>query len=514
MTPRALRRPLIGAVLLAMGLATSPALASPALAAAPAASASTAPVLQPALLDHLAEVSASTPVRVMIQAGGSLASAKQAAALTGLTPEVTLDRIGIAVATGTPDQIRALATTQGVTRVDWADEPMQYLTDTSHIATSGQYIQDGAVDVDGDGTLDKFTGKGFSVAIVDSGTDGTHPMFAAADGTSRVKKNIKIACHDLVGSFGTIFLGDDSWHTAADCSVDATAVNDTDTPSLGGHGTHVTGIAAGDIITDAAGRHLRGAAPDADIVSISTGEVITVLSGTTGMYWVLDHHADPCGDGSCGPIVAVNNSWGSSGVAYSPTAPQDVVARALVDDGVVVNFAAGNDGGDGPAVATNPYGLDPLPGIISVANYDDLNTGTRDNDLDASSSRGQRGVVASYPDISAPGANITSACRPWLPVCSTGLDTKDPNYNTISGTSMATPHITGYVAVLQQVAMMKLGRMLTPAEVENLLVDTAYHFGDRTWETDTRNPDSTSGTSFDAGHGLVDMAAAVERLTG
>jgi hypothetical protein len=35
------------------------------------------------------------------------------------------------------------------------------------------------------------------------------------------------------------------------------------------------------------------------------------------------------------------------------------------------------------------------------------------------------------------------------------------------------------------------------------MLNTAHEFGTRTWETDTRNPDSTTPTSFDAGHGLV-----------
>jgi hypothetical protein len=46
------------------------------------------------------------------------------------------------------------------------------------------------------------------------------------------------------------------------------------------------------------------------------------------------------------------------------------------------------------------------------------------------------------------------------------------------------------------------------------MLDTAHEFGSRTYEPDTRNPDSSTGTSFDAGHGLVDVLAAVERLTG
>ncbi|MCW2843431.1 MAG: hypothetical protein JWN22_1347 [Nocardioides sp.] len=469
------------------------------------------PVLQPSLRRHLRAVSAATPVHVMLQAGGSLQAAKKAARAHGLLPGVALGRVGIVTVTGTAAQVRALAKDSRVTRIDWSDEKVSYQVDTDQITTRAVPVHDGAVDVDGDGVLDKFDGLGFSVAIVDSGTDGTHPMFADADGASRVRKNVKIACSDAVGVLT------DDYETLDACAVDATAVNDTDSPSAGGHGTHVTGIAAGSRVTDAAGRHLRGGAPGADIVSVSGGATLSVYGGTTGLYWVLIHHADPCGDGSCAPIVSVNNSWGpTGGGSFSADAPQVLVQRALVDAGVTVVWAAGNDGGDGTAVKTNPYSVDPTGGIISVANYDDAGTASRDNDLDSSSSRGLRSDVATYPDISAPGANITSACRPWLPVCSTGLDTADPDYNTISGTSMAAPHIAGYVAVLQQVAMKKLGRLLTPAEVEDLMVDTAHQFGgaSREYVADTRNPDATSGTSFDAGHGLVDVLAAVEKLTG
>lgn len=503
-------RPVAAAVALVALLAAAPAQAS--LLSDSLSSASTA--LMPSLRQHLADVSATTPVRVMVQAGGSITAAESAARSAGLVPETRLDRIGIAVAVGTPAQITQLGRTSGVTRVDWADEEQLAFSDTSHVATRAVPVHDGAVDVDGDGALDKLDGAGFSVAIVDSGTDGTHPMFADGDGGSRVKKNMKIVCSDAVPVLAG-FVTDDGYASADSCAVDATAVNDTDTTSLGGHGTHVTGIAAGGIVTDSAGRELRGGAPGADIVSVSAGATLSIYGGTLGLYWVLQHHADPCGDGSCAPIVSVNNSWGPSGGGdFSADDPQVLVQRALVSEGVTVVWAAGNDGGDGSATMTNPYSVDPTPGVISVANYDDAGTGSRDNALNSSSSRGLAGTVATYPDISAPGTNITSACRVYLPICSTGLDTADPDYNTISGTSMAAPHIAGYVALLQQAAYTQSGQLLSPAAVEDLLLDTAHQFGTRTYEPDTRNPDSSTGTSFDAGHGLVDVLAAVERLTG
>src|SRR5690348_4804705 len=74
-------------------------------------------VLQPSLRHHLTHVSATTPVRVMVQAGGSTAAAKRAALAAGLVPETTLKRVGIAVATGLPTQVGRLASVAGVTRV-------------------------------------------------------------------------------------------------------------------------------------------------------------------------------------------------------------------------------------------------------------------------------------------------------------------------------------------------------------------------------------------------------------
>lgn len=487
--------------------------------AAPAASVLAAPdgpVLREALTDHLADVGRRTPVRVMVQAGGSTAAAERAVREAGLVRELTLEEVGIVVAVGRKAGIRDLRET-AATRVDWADELMEQSVTSNHRATRAEAVHDGAIDATGDGVGEQYEGRGFSVAVIDSGVDGTHPAFQE-DGGSRVRRNVKVMCSDAVA-----ILEPGLAQTLDSCVVDATSVNDTDTPSAGGHGTHVAGIAAGGRVTDTTGRKIRGAAPGADIVSVSTGASLSVYGGTLGMYWVLEHHEDPCASQlvpvlptTCAPIVAVNNSWGPvGGGSFSPTAPQVVVQRALVEQGVSVVWAAGNDGGDGSVTATNPYSTDPTPGVLSVANYDDGGTANRDNVLDASSSRGQRGNVATYPDLAAPGANITAACRPYLTVCATGLDTADPDYNTISGTSMAAPHVAGYIAVLQQLAVATTGGRLTPAQVEDLLIDTAHPFGsDRTYDADTRNPDSTTPTSFDAGHGLVDLSAAAGLLAG
>ena len=107
-----------------------------------------------------------------------------------------------------------------------------------------------------------------------------------------------------------------------------------------------------------------------------------------------------------------------------------------------------------------------------MASYNDLGTGTRDGEVSEFSSRGQDGDFSTYPDISAPGDMILSSCRLYLPICSTGLDPQENgDFNTISGTSMAAPHIAGIVAQLFQDSPGA-----TPAQVETAIRTTAYKY--------------------------------------
>jgi subtilisin family serine protease len=323
------------------------------------------------------------------------------------------------------------------------------VTSTVLAATRAVPVHDGEYDVTGDGVGDAYEGSGFSVAVIDSGVDGTHPMF---QGPRRLRGQEEHEGH-VRGRPGNPHRGPQSHRRLRRRRQ---LVNDTDTAGGGGHGTHVSGIAAGYRVTDAAGRHLRGAAPGADLVVLSAASVITVYGGMTAMNWILTHHADPCGDGSCPLVIALNSSWSSGQGHFEATNPFVVVQRRLVSEGVTMVWSAGNDGGTGSNDYVNLASQDPTPGILSIANYDDGGVGSRDNVLDNASSRGVAGRPSTYPDLAAPGAYITSACRQWLAICH-GVDEPDPDYGRISGTSMAAPHITGYIAVLGQAALETTG---------------------------------------------------------
>jgi serine protease AprX len=428
--------------------------------------------------------------------GTSIGAARQAVADSGLTLVTGWDKIGVAVARGNASQIAAVRGHPGVTYVE-GDQPIRLHLSTSNVATRGEQAR--AQLRDGQGR--PVDGSGVSAAIIDTGVDGTHPFFRAADGSSAVKLNLKNICGPLTDLGLPLPLPNDS------CFLNLTATNDTDTLSAGGHGTHVAGIVAGRDTTLTDGTRLHGAAPGATLISLSVGAGLSIFGADSALNWVLDHHLNPCP--GCPPIKVSNNSYGpSGGGAFDPNSATTKLQRALAAEEVLTVWAAGNDGPNNSA--TNPPGQDPTPGVIMVASYDDHGTGTSDGTVSNFSSRGAAGHPETYPDISAPGSLITSACRPYLVICSTGLDPHNGpgpldvgTFNTISGTSMATPHIVGIVTQLFQVAPNA-----TAAQIEDAIKSTAHKFADGA-AYETAGPYTTS---VDKGTGLVDAYAAALHL--
>jgi serine protease AprX len=428
--------------------------------------------------------------------GSSLAAANDAVRATGMKKSVTFRKIDVVGAVGTKAQIQDLRSEPGVEYVEGGAQPIRFFQSTSNTATRGLEATQTLTGADGT----PLTGNGVSVGVIDSGVDPTHPYFKEPDGSSAVVANMKTICEP----------------SETLCTVQKMpAFVDTDTLSVGGHGTHVNGIVAGNPTTLTSGERLQGAAPGAKLVSVSTGAGIVILGADAALNWVLENHRAPCGANvpasTCPPIRVTNNSYGPSGGGeFDPQSATVKLQRQLAAEGVVTVWANGNDGGDGSTSLSNPPGMDPTGGIISVASYFDRDNGTRDGVVSSYSSRGKAGDQSTYPDISAPGENITSSCRIYLPICSTGLDPKNGpgaldlgTFNTISGTSMAAPHIAGIVAQLFQA-----NPSATPAQVENALKSTAYKYADGApYES---APLGT--TSFDKGYGLVDVVAAANAV--
>lgn len=455
------------------------------------------------LASQLVSMPSEAEMTVLVHAATPKA-ARLAAAGAGLTVTDSLSTIGVAQASGSVAAIERLTRMPGVSFIE-ADRPIEMFMETSHVATRGLEARAGFTGSPGVG------GAGVSVAIVDSGIDGTHPMFQSS-GSSRVVRNVKLACNETTPAY-LIRFPPGGQFPPSEC-LDQTTIwvdvpgNDTDNASAGGHGTHVAGIAGGGDVVTKDGRKLSGAAPSSSLVGVSIGTSLSIYGGTKGLEWVLNNHASPCA--GCLPIKVVNNSWGlSGGGEFDARAATAKVQRSLVAAGVTVVWANGNDGGDGSVNRSSVYGQDPTPGVISVANYFDGDSGDRNGVISSSSSRGRKGRPLTYPDVAAPGESITSACRATLTVCQTGvfvLDGDDPNYATISGTSMAAPHVAGIVAQL-----LEAKPTATPAELEDALEDTAHKFvTGGLYEPDPANPGGT--TSYDKGHGLVDVVAAVAKL--
>lgn len=414
---------------------------------------------------------------------------------------------------GGADAFLALTTHPTVRYIE-QDVPLRYFGETAVWASRARVAQEpvaGGPYYDRDGNV--LDGAGISIAVIDSGVDGTHPDFEG-----RVSHSFKFVCSTpgLIATstdqcFGEFLVGDDAVSPMVDLGPGANS------DVFGGHGTHVAGIAAGSgaastgsYLSETATPNVQGTytgvAPGANIVAYSIGDGVGVGSAVNAYAHLIENYDDinP-------PVRVTNNSYGTGGGPANPGGMLAAAARALTAKGVVIAFAAGNDGGDGTTIQTSPTCNDATPGVICVASQDDQNTGDASAALSGFSSRGLADDATTHPDIAATGSNYTASCtqvlQPSQAVCSTGLETSwQPRYGTISGTSMATPHVAGAVALILQARPE-----LSAAQVEKLLQDTARKNGNLLqYIDDPQNPGNT--THFGWGAGMLDVQAALDAL--
>ncbi|MFF3444057.1 S8 family serine peptidase [Streptosporangium sp. NPDC002721] len=277
------------------------------------------------------------------------------------------------------------------------------------------------------------TGDGVRVAVLDTGVDIAHP--------------------DLTGKLVTDDASDPSYPGGwIEFGPDGKPVPSSPHDSSY-HGTHVAGTIAGG---NTSGTQI-GVAPGAELMA---GLVIPGGNGTlaqviAGMQWAIAPYA---ADGSPAgkPADVVSMSLGAEGYADEMVEP----ARNIHLAGAFPSFAIGNEcleGGSGsPGNVYEAVSVGATDDKDDVPEFSCGGVVRRTDWIDAPAEWPESYVV---PDVSAPGVDVLSA----LP---------GGEYGLLSGTSMATPHVSGTVAL-----MVEARRDLGVDETLGILAGTSFFDG-------------------------------------
>ncbi|WP_405939276.1 S8 family serine peptidase [Streptomyces sp. NBC_00726] len=312
----------------------------------------------------------------------------------------------------------------------------------------------GVADIKADQVWDQYQdrGEGIVIANVDSGVQYDHP--------------------DLVANYrgnngdGTFSHDYNFYDASGQCPTTAPCDNN-------GHGTHTMGTMVA--------KNGLGVAPNAKWIAAKgcASDVCYDDELLAAGQWILaptDHNGqNPRPD--LAPNI-VNNSWGNKDT--STPFYQDILA-AWDAAGIFEAFAAGNDG-DGvtcstthpPGAQADSYGVGAYDADGKIAGFSGFGPSPTDG--------------SEKPNISAPGVQIPST---WP-----GND-----YNTINGTSMATPHVAGAVALLWSAAPSLIGDI---EETRNLLNEGAR-------DVDDTHCGGTAEMNYVWGNGKLDILASVEK---
>ncbi len=307
-----------------------------------------------------------------------------------------------------------------------------------------------------------FDGAGVGVALIDSGVTAWHDDL-----------------HQRVAHFADFV------------NQRATAYDDY------GHGTHVAGVIAGSGYDSNGAR--RGIAPGASLVVLKVldaagdGYISNVIAA---INYAVERRADF-------NIRVINLSVAAGVYESYTTDPLTLACKRAVDAGLVVVTASGNLGRDADGRPQRGGITAPgnAPWVLTVGATDHRRTAARDDDRVAPfSSRGPSAIDGSTkPDIVAPGVGIESLAdadsllfetrpdaRRWGTV-----ETATEPYLSLTGTSMASPVVTGTIAL-----MLQANPALTPNLVKAILHFTAE--------------ERSAYTSFSQGAGFLNARGAVQ----
>ncbi|MEM7799474.1 MAG: S8 family serine peptidase, partial [Chloroflexota bacterium] len=275
-------------------------------------------------------------------------------------------------------------------------------------------------------------GEGVTIAIMDTGVDFEHPALSGNYRGRNPDGSVEHTGH---------------WFHAA-IPTETVPIDNH------GHGTHVAGTALG-------GQDL-GVAPGANWIAVGIGDNAGFILESyvhAAFEWMLQPNGDP----SLAPDI-INGSWG--GPSENPHFLEDL--ELVHAAGIIPVFATGNNG--------------PMPGTINTpaAFRDVISVGATDieDNLTWFTARGPS-IFTDQPRplVSAPGATVYSA----LP---------GDTYGYMSGTSMATPHVAGGLALL-----LSANPTLNNQDIHTLLEQTSRPF--------------TTDAGPNSGHGIIDAHALV-----
>lgn len=439
------------------------------------------------LQDALASAGALDRLEVVVtydQDGPLTALQRDALGALGITTARTFESLPMAGALATPTQIASLAGLPGVASV-WLNEELTYYNDGSRQITGVDRLRTDAGMRTSQGL--PYSGQGVTVVVNDSGIDATHADLPYG---SKVVENVQAVTNlnALSGLLPITYLEGQP---------------NTDTNS--GHGTHVAGTVAG--TGSRSGGLYEGVAPGADLIGYGSGAAIAILDGLGGFDYAITHQFS-----FDNPIRVITNSWGSDG-EFAPESPIVQASYRAYQRGIVTLFAASNSG---PGEDThNIYAQ--APWVLSIGAGDKLGA------LADFSSRGKKGEGYSFqtPDgetweyrndvtVVAPGVDIIST-RAVTNLSSNGGDADLeviapahlPFYTMISGTSMATPHVAGIVAL-----MLEADPTLDPLEVKSILQRTATNMpGREAWEVGTGYVNAHAAVAEVLGYDVGDRAS-------
>lgn len=259
----------------------------------------------------------------------------------------------------------------------------------------------------------------------------------------------------------------------------------TTTPSdCDGHGTHTMGT-------------MTGLSPSGDTIGVAPGAqwiaAKTICSGNStsnhmaAFQWAMNPDGNP--STVTDMPASINNSWYDPGTVNQCAGQYVTMFNSVEAAGIAICFSAGNSGPN-PSTITMPKNINTnevnvfAMAAISGASY----LGGSNDPIASFSSRGPStcggtGSLLIKPEVSAPGVGVRSA-----------YGSGDNSYSSLDGTSMASPHVAGAIALLKSAFPS-----LTGHQIKMALYNTARDLG-------------TPGEDNNYGKGLIDVFAAYTLL--